>query len=498
MGVIQRQGIKQSLATYVGVLIGMVNLLYIYPKFLTEGELGLVRAFINAAMLIAPIIFLGSNTVIIRYFPHFKNDERKNNGFLFFLCTILGVGFLLFLIVFLIFREQFTVYYIEKDPLFGPVIPYIIPLVFLMAYAQLFTSYASNFKRIVIPNIFNDLFIKIGLPLLVLGFAFDILTFNQIFIGIVFTYLLVLLGQVFYLRHLGQFHLTPDFSLFNKPMLKEMTNYGLYGILGSLGSRLAERIDIVMLVTLSTTSNTGIYVIPLFISNVIDIPRKAIANITSPVVAEKWKEGKIAEIDDLYKKTSLNQLIVGLWFLIGIWLSIDDLFSIIPNGEKFILGKYVVLILGTSRVVDMMTGVNSKIIGYSKFFRFNFYLILCLAVFNVGINYMLIPKFDYNGAALATLASTTLFNLMKFIVLKWKLNMQPFTWQTLGVLGIGFIAYFATAFCVPLTDWVLVNMAIKSVLVTLIFFGGIFYFKLSDELLALFKNGIETVKNKLN
>ena len=277
-----------------------------------------------------------------------------------------------------------------------------------------------------------------------------------------------------------------------------MAGYGLYGILGSLGSRLAERIDILMLATLSTLDNTGIYVIPLFISNVIDIPRKAIARITSPVVAEKWKDNKIAEIEDLYKKTSLNQLIVGLWVLLGIWLSIDDLFSIIPRGETYALGKYVVLILGTARVIDMMTGVNSEIIGYSKYFKFNFYMILCLAVFNVGINYILIPKFDYNGAALATLASMTIFNLMKFIVLKWKLNMQPFTWQTFGVLGIGFVAYFVTAFYVPLTDWVLVNMAIKSILVTLIFFGGIFYFKLSDELLALLKNGLETVKNKLN
>jgi O-antigen/teichoic acid export membrane protein len=497
MGVIQRQGIKQSLATYVGVLIGVVNLLYIYPKFITPEELGLVQFVKETAMMIAPLIFLGSNTIIIRYFPHFKDATRKHNGFLFFLCAILGVGFLVFLTLSLIFQKQITEYYASENELFGPVLPYIIPLVFLVAYAQLFTSYASNFKRIVIPNIFNDLFVKIGLPALVLCFAFEIITFNQIFLGLILVYTAVLLGQIGYLRYLGQFYLKPSFSHFTKPLLKEMGGYGLYGILGSLGSRLASGIDIFMLASLSTLDNTGIYVIPLFISNVIDIPRKAIGRITSPIVAEKWKEGKIEEIKGLYKKTSLNQLIVGLWFLIGIWLSIDDLFSIIPRGDQYALGKYVVLFLGAARVVDMMTGVNSEIIGYSKYFKFNFYLILCLAVFNVVINYLLIPIFDYNGAALATLISMAIFNLMKFIVLKWKLNMQPFTWQTLGVLAIGLVAYLVTASYVPLTDWALVNMAIKSVLMTVIFFGGIFYFKLSEELLALFKNGLETIKSKL-
>lgn len=495
MGVIQRQGIKQSIATYVGVLIGMVNLLYIYPKSLTKEELGLVRFIIDTSFFAAPFIFLGSNTIIIRYFPHFKDNENKHNGFLFFLCAILAVGFLLFISAYFIFHTQILDYYTEKNPLFTDILPYVIPLVFLVAYGQLFTNYASNFKRIVVPNIFNDLFIKIGLPILVLCYAADLITLNHVFLGVILTYFAVLVGQIGYLKHLGQFNLTPNFSRFNKPLLKEMGNYGLYGILGSLGSRLAERIDILMLASLSTLDNTGVYVIPLFISNVIDIPRKSISKITSPVVAEKWKDKKTEEIADLYKKTSINQLIIGLWVLIGIWVSIDDLFSIIPNGTEFALGKYVVLILGLARIVDMVTGVNSEIIGYSKYFKFNFYMILCMAVFNVGINYLLIPKFDYNGAALATLASMSIYNLMKFTVLKWKLNMQPFSWKTLAVLAIGVLTYLIVAAYVPLFDWAILNMAIKSILVTVIFFGGIFYFKLSDELLALVKNSVEKLKN---
>ena len=41
MGVIQRQGIKDSIVMYFSVAIGAVNALFIYPAYLTDAELGL-------------------------------------------------------------------------------------------------------------------------------------------------------------------------------------------------------------------------------------------------------------------------------------------------------------------------------------------------------------------------------------------------------------------------------------------------------------------------
>jgi O-antigen/teichoic acid export membrane protein len=191
-------------------------------------------------------------------------------------------------------------------------------------------------------------------------------------------------------------------------------------LVGNLGSKLGERVNSVMLGTISTLSNAGIYSVAFFISDSIDAPRRAISRISSPLLADKWKEGKMDEIEELYKKSSLNQLIVGVALLLAVWVSVDDIFRWMPNGEVFQEGKYVILIIGIARLVDMVTGVNTEIISYSLFYRYNFYLVIFLGLSNVVFNLLLIPIFQLNGAALATLASLTLYNLLKFIIIHWK------------------------------------------------------------------------------
>ncbi len=493
MGVVKRQGIKQSVVTYFGVLIGMVNVLFIYPAFLQEAEIGIINYVRETAAMLSLFAFLGSTELIVRFFPFFKNDEKKHQGFLFLLLIILGLGCLLLVAGFLLFKDVIFAYFDQKeDPALYLQFVWFIPgFMVLIAIGNLFMLYASNFHRIVIPSIFNELLPKIGVPLLVSAYFFNYVSFKIIFWGSLGIYAAIMFGQIWYVWRLGHLHLRPDFSLLKKPMLKDMASYSLYGFFGSLGSRFSsEFINIFMVGTLSTLANTGIYVIAYFISNVIDVPRKAISRIASPLLAEKWKENKLDEIQEIYHKTSLNQLIAGLWIFLAIWVSIDEIYEIMPNGESFAAGKYVVLILGIARVVDMMTGVNSEILSFSKYYRYNFYLILFMAVVHISANWILIPQLPIMGVAFATLLSLSLFNLVKFVLLKWKLGMQPFTRATLLALVMAVAAYGAASL-VPSTGWSLIDAGLKSGLLTLLFGGLILRFNISPDLNQLWEKGLD-------
>lgn len=50
MGIIIRQSIKQSMLTYAGTLIGMVNILFIYPLVFTPAEQGLFRCLVDVGL----------------------------------------------------------------------------------------------------------------------------------------------------------------------------------------------------------------------------------------------------------------------------------------------------------------------------------------------------------------------------------------------------------------------------------------------------------------
>ena len=220
-----------------------------------------------------------------------------------------------------------------------------------------------------------------------------------------------------YLTYLGKLSLRLTPSFYTKPILKDMGTYAFYGVLGGIGTKLAFQLDIIMVGAFIDFSSAGIYTIALFIAGIMTKPIYAIFAIASPIISKAWKENNLSEIEQIYQKSSINLLLVGIAFMGLVWISIDDLFNILPNGEELSRGKYVVLFLGLSKIVDMATSVNGQIIGYSKFFRFNFYAVLILAALNIVSNITLIPLYGMVGAAMATCLSQFIYNLMKYVYL---------------------------------------------------------------------------------
>lgn len=481
MGVIKRQGIKQSVVTYVGMLIGAVNLLVLYPLALTKEQIGITRFVLDTAVLVSPFLFWGGAELIVRFFPKFKDEEKGHRGYLFFLHLVFGVGILTLLLLSFLFRDNVLTYYGEKSELFTDYLPFVLPLAFLLTSAAIFTSYASNFQRIVVPSIFNELVPKLGMAVLVGALLLQWIDFSGIFWGQLAFYGLILLGQIWYVASLGQLHFRPDFSFLKKPLLKEVTSFGMYGLVGTLGSRIGERINTIMLGTIATLGDTGVYAVAFFLSDAIDAPRRAISRISSPLISDKWNAGKLDEIQEIYQKSALNQLIVGLGLLLAVWVSVDEVFTLMPNGESFRQGKYVILILGLARVFDMLTGVNTEIISYSKFYKYNFYLVILLAVCSIGFSNLFIPIFTINGAALATLVSLSLYNLFKFLLLWLKLKMQPLTWPVFWVLVIGGLAYLVVS-CFPDFSSALLGIFLKSSTALLVFGGMVLFFRLSPDI----------------
>jgi len=66
MGVIQRQGLKSSIVSYIGVAIGAISTIYVYPYALEI--LGLFRAMFDGAVLIGIIVLMGSSIAAVRFF----------------------------------------------------------------------------------------------------------------------------------------------------------------------------------------------------------------------------------------------------------------------------------------------------------------------------------------------------------------------------------------------------------------------------------------------
>ncbi len=482
MGIIQRQGFKYTIIGYIGVALGFISTFFIYTK---EFELyGLIQVLMASSALIMAIFSFGLSIISVKFFPEFEDPKKGHHGFLGFLLLGSLLGFLVFLLLLFPIRTFLLDYLYVKDDsreLFAQFFYYLVPLVFLYIYNMTFTRYISNFHRIVVPGILNDLLLKISLPILVLSFAAGYLSMKGVVIGLVLHFVLVLLGLVIYTRQLGQIFVRPNWEFITRPLAKRMGEFSMFGVMNALGSQLANRIDVLMVSMLVSFEQSGIYVICNFMAEVVFKPARGIMNIASPLISQHWKTEDLEEIKIVYQKSSLNLMIIGLLAFLGIWLSLDDLFSLIPNGDKLANGKYVFFFLGLAKLADMATSVNTDIIGYSKHFRFNFYVLLILAVLNVLFNYTFIPMYLITGAAIATFCSVGLFNLAKVSFIWWKFGLQPFTLQTIVVLAIATATYLIFNY-LPLTQNALLDIPIRSALIGLFYLALIYYLKPSPDM----------------
>lgn len=495
MSVIRRQGIKHSLVNYLGVVLGAFSTFYIYQlSDETYDFYALAQGIISAAMLVLPFATLGMTNLIIRFFPQFEEKNNHHNGFLAFLLMITTVSILLF----------FAIASLVLEPLYSGLEAVgfdtqvfrqygwvIIILCIVIAYSAIFENFAKNFNRIAVQAIFTYLLPKIALPTLVILLYIGYLNEWQAAIGLPAFYAIGLIGLAAYVVQIGQFNLQPKFQFLQKPLLREMGVYALYGILGSLGSMLALRIDALMVLSLIGKTETSTYSIAYFMANVIAIPGGSIIAIASPILAQSWAKNDIANIGNIYQKSSITLGAIGLGIFLLIAISIDQLFALMPKGEAASLGKYVFYMIGFSKIIDLLTSVNGQIISFSKHFHFNLIAISILAVLNVFLNYFFIRTLGLgiNGAALATLVSLFLYNLIKLIFIWVKFGIQPFSMNTLylfaifGVLlllGMFFPAISIAAFPEKLVT--LLNIGLKCALIGIVYLGLLYWTRTAPEI----------------
>lgn len=487
MGVIQRQSIKKSVVNYLGVGIGAISTLFVYPH--SMDEYGLLHFLLATAALIVPFANLGGNMMVVRFFPDFKNEENGHNGYLSFLLLSTLAGFLIISGLLLLFKDNIYGYYnqSDKDPLLVQNLHFVIPLTYLIANIVILVHYTSNFYRVVVPSMAYELFMKIAQPTLILLFIAGLLTVSSLVKGFLIAHAIVLLLLLVYLFYLGELKLRLNLQFLTRPLLKKMGGYALFAILGSLSSILAFRIDAFMVGNFLGTELVAAYGIALFIANTIEVPQRAMISITSPIVSQSMNEQNYGAVQQLYQKVSINLGMVGVMLFLLIFFNFDDLFTLIPKGEKILPAKYVVLFLGLAKLTDMLTSVNGQIIGFSPRYRFNLYAVIFLGIINVFLNIYLIPKFQIVGAAMATAISLVLYNIIKLGFVYFHFSLQPFSRSTLKLLALAGI----TALCLlyfPTTNSLLLNIALRTIVVSILFAIGIFYFKIAPDLIDLVKN----------
>jgi len=413
MGVIAKQSIRGTIVTYLGIAVGVVTTFFVLTRFLTAEEIGLARVLIDAATLFIGLAQLGTTASIIRFYPYFK-DQQNDHGFFFWALVVPFIGFLLFTLVYWACRVPLGEWFGDKSPLFVEYYYFVVPIAFFMLYQGVCESTCNALMHTVLPRAVRELIVRVGMLVIYLSYAFHWLSLDGLVIGICINYAVAACINLAYFFSLKPISLRPDWTFLreNKSLVRRYLVYTGFLIISALTSVLAPTLSSFFVTAKMGLDSTGIFAIATYIAVLVAVPNRSVIAISSPQLAQAIKDNNRDECSHLISQVSRNMLLIGGFILLAIWVNIDLIFHILPNGDTYAQAKYVVLILGISQLILATFYICITTLNYSRYYAFTLLHALVLTSSALVFNHYLIPLYGMEGAAMSNLLSYGLYVLL--------------------------------------------------------------------------------------
>ncbi|MBS1637165.1 MAG: polysaccharide biosynthesis C-terminal domain-containing protein [Bacteroidetes bacterium] len=491
MGVIKRQGIKNTIITYIGIIIGAINIIFIQPKLLTPEELGLTRLLYDFSYIIGLAIPLGLPNIIVKYFPLFKDRSTRHNGFAGFVIFVFMLGFIISSILLLAFKPVIVSHYEKEAELFVAYFKFIIPFTFIVSAITVTTAYCQALFKSTIPSFLNDICVRLG------TIVITILYFNKIisldyyvycFIGI---YLVELLALGIYILWVDTISILPARNAFKTHTPKKMLQFGVLLCIASFASIALRKIDGVFLGTYSL-SMVGIYTTAVFIASFIEVPLGALERISHTKIADNFAKNNLAEIEKIYTDSVKYLLIIGGLMFIGINTCTKYVYEFLP--PSYSQSLHVVFIVSLGSLINVSTGVNSAIMFYSKHYVLGTILLGITLVAVIILNIILIPRFGMEGAAIASAAGAIIFNGIKYLFIYSKFGLQPYNKSSLQLLILIGICTTLGMIGPSLFKSPVLNMLMSGGVLSFLYIICLYYLNVAPELFSGILNRLRRAK----
>ena len=485
MGIIIRQSIKGTIVTFIGSFIGFLTQMFVVTKFLQTEEIGLIQIILQAALFFSVFAQLGTSNTAFRFFPYFQSANNNNNGFFFYMVLLPTIGICIFIPLFILLKEPITAYYSTNAALFTDYYYWVLLLAIFIVFWTTFETYSNLLMRIAIPKFLREVAVKVLTLIVYILFIFKFLNLNG-FVGcFIAIYGVVMLLSFFYVSRIGSVSLKHDFSFIDKPLRKKIKNYTLFLLLSAMSGSILGQLDLFMVGAMEGLSQAGIYTIMFFMAAVVDMPYRSITAISSPIAAKALKEGNMETANQLFKKVSLHQLVAGSCVFLLLWINIDNIFQIIPNGNVYAVGKWVVFFLVLGRLLSITVNFGATIIAYSKYYYWTLFFSIFITITGVITNLILIPRMGMTGAAIATLTSTILScGVQQWIVMK-KIKGNPFSMSMLKLIILILILFGINYLLPHWTSNPFIDLPYRTLIIGSITVISLYKLKISDEISGL-------------
>ena len=258
--------------------------------------------------------------------------------------------------------------------------------------------------------------------LLLLIFIFIVILTNSGLFGITFSYLISNFIALVYLYYVLKKHIVHPAFEFDKNFCKKITLAAIPFALSSLLYNLYYSVDIVMLTSLVGNYSTGIYNATYKLISILTLFYGIYTAVIFPVMSKLFKKDKKLLIISFEKSVKYLSLVI-IPIAIGTMFYSAEIINLFYGNEYAPAAEPLSILIWTVCLL-FINGATATILNASykemAITKINF----IATIFNIILNFYMIPKYTYNGAAITTVLTDILILFMYMYTLK-KLNQMP-------------------------------------------------------------------------
>lgn len=307
------------------------------------------------------------------------------------------------------FSSNLIGYHFFKDPKLTEIFKYLSFFFILLLLQDFSTKYFSGRKKFLEYGL--SMFIFPNILFLILFFTFR--WFNpadENYVYLSYLIALAVLGiiLIFFIPLNKQ-------TIKNYPY-KKLLSLSIPILFSSAFLFISNWTDIFMLGAMVSKADVGIYSAAYKLSTLALLVILTINIVIAPKIAELYSTKNLKQLKITVHYANKLMSLLSLPIVLG--LIIFRKFLLMQFGTDFLQGSSTLILLTIGFFFNSMTGTVAQILNMTDHQKTLRNLTFGMAVLNISLNFLLIPKYGITGAAIASLISQVFLNLFSVYMIK--------------------------------------------------------------------------------
>lgn len=434
-------------------------LIPIITKLMGSEIYGIWTQFNVTASLAFIFITLNLGHSMFRFLPSVKSKRELGSNLSSILSVVLSISVLIGLIG-IIFRFPIASF-LFGDSKYSIIIIYLAIFILLQS---IFTEYGSflgarrYFKESSLIHVVASLF-QIGIIWYITVKTQSIWAILAFFVG-------------------SQFLITAGISTFvhskvvrpYRPTFENIPAYLGFGVPllpASLGYWVSNLSDRYIIGFLMNVSSVGIYSVGYGIGGLVYFMLGPMAGVLLPDLSALYDQGQIEELERRFCRVLKYYLALGIPAVIGLAILSKPLVLLLSTSE-FVSAANVIILVAIGVFFFAVFGLYSQLLSVLKSVRTLSLLWIGMAIMNISLNFLLIPKFGIIGAAVATLVSFLLGAILAVAYIRKRFHIS-FRGNWLSKIALSSIIMAIVVHLIPADS---IFMLIAAVLAGVVIYSG--------------------------